>query len=147
MFERLNLDYIRSLTDEFVRIVMVAHRPAFDQGVARARQIEGRFSVPIDALEGSFEIEYHPDGLIWQFLVTPEHGYLFELSHMNRWRLYRLDGHTWRAVPFHGGPVPDMPLQDLKLAAIDVRRVLGQYLRLHQVPLSGDSVFITGQPN
>ncbi|GLY50578.1 hypothetical protein [Lentzea sp. NBRC 102530] len=142
---RLNRAYINSLTEEFVRIVMVAHRPSFDQGVAHARHVQRPVSVPIPELDNSFEIQYRPDGLIWQFLVTPEHDHLFELSHMDRWFLYRLEGTTWRAVSADGGPLPDMSLHDLKLAAIDVRRLLGDYLRVHHLPLPHDSGFLTQQ--
>ena len=89
---RLNRAYLNSLTEEFVRIVMVAHRQTFDQGVAHARQNGQQFGVAVAGLDDSFQIEYRPDGLCWQFLVTPEHYYLFELSHMDRWMLYRLEG-------------------------------------------------------
>lgn len=146
VFFRIHRAHINSLTEEFVRIVMAAHRPSFDQGVAHARQIQRSFGVPVEGLGDSFQIEYRPDGLCWQFLVTPEHDYLFELSHMDRWALYRFDGTTWRVVSYDGGPLPDMSLHDLKLAALDVRRVLGDYLRVHRLPLPHDSWFLPGRP-
>ncbi|MFJ8962789.1 hypothetical protein ACIRG5_25695 [Lentzea sp. NPDC102401] len=64
---------------------------------------------------------------------------------MDRWTLYRLEGQMWRVVSYDGGPLPDMSLQDLKLAVVDVRRVLGDYLRVHRLPLPHGSGFVAEQ--
>ncbi len=74
-----------------------------------------------------------------------EHDYLFELSHMDRWIIYRLEGHTWHAVSYDGGPLPDMSLTFLKAAVIDARRLMGDYLRHHRLPLQHDSGFVSAQ--
>jgi hypothetical protein len=132
---------INEMTKEFVPLVMAAHRAAFDQGVVRARQGGSGFSASVAPLGDDFCISYRPDGLCWQMLVGPEQNYLFELTHMDRWIIYRLGNQVLEPVSYDGGPMPEMPLADLQAVAVDVKRRLGEYLRLYRIVLPEDTMF------
>jgi hypothetical protein len=138
---------INSLTEEFVPLVMSAHRPGFEPRIADAWRRGSGFSESISALGDDFCIEFRPDGLSWQFLVGPtEPGYLFELTHQNRWMIYRCGERALELVSYDGGPLPDLTVSDLKGIADDVSRRLGDYLRLYRIPLPQNTHYGTPSP-
>jgi hypothetical protein len=137
---RLSRAGVNIITEEFVTLAMAAHGPSLDNGMRRARQVGAAYSEGIAALGNDFCVEFQPDGLKWQFLVATQE-YLFELSHVNRWAIYRCGRRTLELVSLDGGPVPDMPLPHLRAVAVDVKIRLGDYLRYYQIPLPENSEF------